>query len=70
MTLSEIAADPRAKKGQEFTCGDGIHRFAFDKNGISSVYMESLYGWANARFNIQGLTRTDWHFIEPAGVDS
>jgi hypothetical protein len=71
VTLSEIAADPRAKEGREFTAPTLLFDYKFDSDGYLVVDITDECHWHPAS-NLRNdfLARTDWHFIEPAEVEA
>ena len=71
MTLSEIAADPRAVAGKEFTApGPGRRqgRYKFNPHGNLRIFHPD--GYYTDYLNLSDLTRTDWHFIDEAPPSS
>jgi len=62
VTLSQIAADPRAAAGEEFTA-EGKGRVRIDDCGFFMKHTQE-FGWVYIHINAYDVLRTDWYFLK------
>jgi hypothetical protein len=63
MTLSQIAADPRAVAGEEFSSTTTRSKFKFIGKALYR-WNFSAELWQKATFFISWLILSDWYFVE------
>ena len=62
MTLSQIAADPRAETGEEFTA-EGKCRVRIDDCGFFMKHTQE-FGLVYMHIKAYDVLRTDWYFLK------
>jgi len=65
VTISQIAADPRAAAGEEFTNPKKC-LMRFNNAGFTMANLRGLRGneWFGMALTLQDMRRTDWYFVE------